>query len=83
MVDAGAAFVQVLQASGLPESLWEPLTDKIRSGDLGSGGALELATALFITSQGTSAAAPALLHTSNGLPSWNPAGLPYMLHCRP
>lgn len=36
--------MQLLQSSGVPEALWESLTDKIRTGDVGAAGAFEVST---------------------------------------
>jgi hypothetical protein len=43
--DAGAAFAQWLQASGLPEALWDTLLCKISDGTIGAANALHVRSA--------------------------------------
>ena len=40
--EAGVAFVTFLRASGLPQSLWEILLEKISTGSLGIDGQIEV-----------------------------------------
>ena len=45
--EAGLAFVTFLRSSGLPQSLWEPLLNKISSGSLGIDGQIEVHCSSF------------------------------------
>ena len=40
--EAGVAFVTFLRSSGLPQSLWETLLEKISTGSLGIDGQVEV-----------------------------------------
>ena len=40
--EAGVAFVTFLRSSGLPQSLWENLLERISNGSLGTDGQIEV-----------------------------------------
>ena len=53
--EAGVAFVTFLRSSGLPQSLWETLVEKISNGSLGTDGQIEVQCSPLFHCDGTKA----------------------------
>ena len=53
--EAGVAFVTFLRSSGLPQSLWETLLEKISNGSLGTDGQIEVQCSPLFQCDGTKA----------------------------
>ena len=53
--EAGMAFVTFLRSSGLPQSLWETLLEKISNGSLGTDGQIEVQCSSLFRSDSTKA----------------------------
>ena len=53
--EAGVAFVTFLRSSGLPQSLWETLLEKISNGSLGTDGQIEVPCSPLLQCDGTKA----------------------------
>ena len=53
--EAGVAFVTFLRSSGLPQSLWETLLEKISNGSLGTNGQIEVQCSPLFQCNGTKA----------------------------
>ena len=53
--EAGVAFVTFLRSSGLPQSLWEILLEKISYGSLGTDGQIEVKCFSLLPSDSTKA----------------------------